>query len=272
MLRFRKLAPIVTVALVAAVMLGTPPPSQAALTVQVSFNGGGSFQTFTANENDQFLSGSANTGGPGGPAILGSATVGVQAFTNQPTGDLSAEVSQVQLDFSTGGAAATIDLVVRVSDVDFHSPIGASTLTSFFSLTSQSGFAGTGSTGVTTFQSAADFAGPPGGAGILFGGLVGTPSNPGGADFSEVPRAFVVTGAASSTATYQVVSTQPFSLSNEFRVIGLTIGANSSFQLTGTTRLVNVPAPTGLVLALTGLPIFGFGRWLRRRKPPVALS
>jgi len=253
MFRFRKLMPAAMVALVAAMLLGAPSTSQAALTVKISVDGGTTFSTFSAAENTPNLSASVVTGG---------VTVGVNAFSNQPIGVQSAEVSQVQLNFNNTGAAALLDLVVRVSDQDFAAPVGTSTLQSNLSGTAQGG---TASVGLTTFQSAVDF----GAGNVLFGGLTGFPPvapGAGGADFSEVPRTFVITNSFSSNANYSVLSTTPFSLSNEFRVIGLTIGGGESLQLTGTTKLVNVPAPAGLVLALAGLPILGAGHWLRRRK------
>jgi len=53
----------------------------------------------------------------------------------------------------------------------------------------------------------------------------------------------------------------PYTLSNQ---LGITLDSGSSGQFTGTTTLTS-PAPAGIVLALTGLPVLGLG-WLRLRK------
>jgi len=48
-------------------------------------------------------------------------------------------------------------------------------------------------------------------------------------------------------------------------VTNLTLGAAGTVQMTGITQ-VAVPAPAGVVLALTAVPFLGLGSWLRRRK------
>jgi len=57
--------------------------------------------------------------------------------------------------------------------------------------------------------------------------------------------------------------TNTFSLS---QTLSLTLGngATNAGQVQGTTT-VTVPAPAGVILALTGMPVLGFAGWLRRR-------
>jgi hypothetical protein len=69
----------------------------------------------------------------------------------------------------------------------------------------------------------------------------------------------IVTSAAAT------IPSNPFTISNQM-VLNLVQGGQAN--LTGTST-VAVPAPAGIVLALTGLPVLGLSRWIRRRKQPT---
>ena len=67
-----------------------------------------------------------------------------------------------------------------------------------------------------------------------------------------------------------VVDPTAFNVKNK---ISLTIGAKSSkTQLEGKTEVLPsvVPAPAGLLLAATAMPVFGLFGWMKRRKVAVA--
>jgi len=76
------------------------------------------------------------------------------------------------------------------------------------------------------------------------------------------------TGAYSGTGSFAVPnnSGNPYSLT-----LKVTINNNGSAGISsGDAELNPAPAPAGLVLALTGLPVLGIGAWLRRRRVPTA--
>jgi hypothetical protein len=62
------------------------------------------------------------------------------------------------------------------------------------------------------------------------------------------------------------VPSTPYTLSS---ISTFALGAAGTVQTTGITQLSAVPAPAGLVIALTGMPVLGVGTWLRRRKAVV---
>jgi len=56
----------------------------------------------------------------------------------------------------------------------------------------------------------------------------------------------------------------PYSLTQRI-TITLAAGGSSGYDTSGNASLSAVPAPAGLVLALTGMPVLGIGAWVRRR-------
>ena len=74
----------------------------------------------------------------------------------------------------------------------------------------------------------------------------------------------------SFTSPVNLVDPTAFNVQNK---ISLTIGANSSkTQLEGKTEVLPsvVPAPAGLLLAATAMPVFGLFGWMKRRKVAIA--
>jgi hypothetical protein len=71
-----------------------------------------------------------------------------------------------------------------------------------------------------------------------------------------------LTPGISNTINTEVPFAVPFSLTNQFEwTVGSSGGVTSFDGLT----TVTTPAPAGLLLLVSGLPVFGFA-WLRRRK------
>jgi hypothetical protein len=73
-------------------------------------------------------------------------------------------------------------------------------------------------------------------------------------------------GAASVLDAVSIPNS-PYTLGNvtTYTIHGQGAGTSLTVQTTGLTA-VTVPAPSGVVLALAGVPLAGFGCWLRRRK------
>jgi len=257
------------VVLVGAALLGASSPAKAAITLRISTDGGATFADFVGGENDTDVDGSVTANG---------VRVKVTATTNQPNQQFDnadfARVSQVQTTIDqVGPQGLPIDLVVRISDTAFFlPPTGANaTLSSSVKGTLGGDLSTSAAVNAVTFQSAADYSNQ------LFGGLPVTVSPPTGATSGPVttilqPFAIFHVGGTTlgvgpnTVDSPTVVAATPFSLSNEFRILGLTIGNGASLELTGTTTLTAVPAPPTMVLALGGLPVLGLGRWLRRRR------
>lgn len=249
MVRFRKLLPA-AMALAAAVLLAAPPSARANITIQISTDGGATFDA-----------GGSGVGSAFDTATFGTVTILVTATSNQPANSPNAQIQQVQIDTNNSGSSAqSLALVVRISDQSFTLPVGPSTLSSSFSGTTGPNVTAPGA----TFQSTVDY------SNTLFGGLPGIvtpgPTDSPGPQTVIIPNIPSGTQGFNATATVHTNATPNFSLSNEFTLANLTIGAASSLQLTGTTNLSAVPAPATMVLALGSLPLLGFGGWLRRRK------
>jgi len=69
-----------------------------------------------------------------------------------------------------------------------------------------------------------------------------------------------VTNVFALNVSPQYAITDQVSFTYQANPLGVTLGLDL------TTRIVSAPAPAGLVLALTGLPVLGLGRWLRRSR------
>jgi len=264
MMRFRKLLTVVAVALVGAVILGMPPPATAAETLAISLDGGVTWSTATgvlfAGEHKVTLD-VAGTG----------FAVSVTGTSNQPQpGALQSQISQISTTFESTGVTPVVvpTVFIALTDTSFGQVSGYATLSSSISGTSGAITVA----GLAAFQSAQDNNNNPGG-GLTSPGI--TTPFPGAVSAgattlnnSPVVVPTVLSGTqtiSGNTATAFVISTPAYSLSNQLEISGLTLASGAQLQLTGTTTLVSaVPAPAGLVLALSGMPVLAFG-WLRRR-------
>jgi len=269
--------PVVAVALVAAVILGTPPPAPAAdnITVFVSLDGGLTYGSASSSTGIVHLD------------LTGAGfSLTVTGTSNKDDGGTQSQISQISTTFRATSAIALPNVIVALSDKDFSQVTGTALLSS--SVSGTSGVIGVG-TALSTFQSTMAnsnklFAGltSPGlntpvvgavdvkyGVGVEGGAATATVNNP------PVIISTLLSGTQKidgSTAEVVTSATPLYSLSNQLDIIGITLGAGAQLNLTGTTTLSTVPAPAGVVLALTGLPILGLGHWLRRRKNPVKLA
>jgi hypothetical protein len=249
--------------LTGAALLSTAAPAKAAITIAISIDGGATFSTFAGAEGQiSFAAPDVTT--------AGGTVISVRATTNEPLNSAVAQISQVQININGGASIDVIPLVVRISDRDFDQPVSSnSVLSSSFSGTVGPNTTVTDPIGpgplVSTFQSVID------NSNTLFGGLPGVltpgPTDTTGLQVVTIP---LVSGTDdfSGTASKVVSNVAPFSLSNEFRLLNLTIASGTQIQFTGTTTL-SVPAPAGLLLALSGLPVLGLRMW-RRRKAQAA--
>jgi len=235
---------------VAAALFCTAPAAQATLTVKLSVDGGTNFLVPTSGS----LTGSGVTTAT---FNVGGTIFTVTGTSNAPLGVQPAQISQVQVALNnTTGTSAAFNLVVAVSDTNFTTPSGPTTLTS--SLSGAIAAGAVSSTGTTNFQSVIDY------NNNLFGGLpIGGVAS--GNTFSTGVQNFTITSSFNNTVAAATTATIPFALSNEFHVSSLTLGAGAQYTLTGTTTLA-VPEPATMVAALTGLPLLGIGAWARRRK------
>jgi hypothetical protein len=77
------------------------------------------------------------------------------------------------------------------------------------------------------------------------------------------PQVLTGVGSIDNTVVASPGGGATFAMSND-SFLHLT-GIASSAQFTVTTQVSPVPAPAGLVLALTGMPVLAFGGWVRRR-------
>jgi len=228
-----------------------PVPALAVPTIKLSVNGGGTFLAPTTH-----LPGALST-----TDIFVDAngtTFTVTATSNAPLGTPQAQLSQVQLSINGGSAADLVNLVVAASDVTYTAPSGSSTVTSSFSGST----AAAPVTGSGTFVSFIDY------NNNLFGGLPIGGVVSGNTD-STPTQNVTISSSFNNTVVKGTTASIPFALSNEFHIANLSIGVGAQLSLTGSTTLAAVPAPAGIVLALTGLPCLGIGTWFRRRKAKV---
>jgi hypothetical protein len=240
MVRIGRTFPLLVACLTAAAFWATPPPARADFQLRlyedgvflaapgVLTDGGSGVITYSGNAGDFNLAFTYATSNSPGADNVGIVTVANTRVTNT--------------------ASATHTLTIEVSSQGFNVPTGDS-------LTLLNSASGTVSRGTISgsFNSYADrnnalfgtsdLAAPA----LTFTGTAGTLS----ASFSG------------STELYPLTSTGLYSITN---VGTYTFGAGASITLTGGLSEVHAPAPPGLVLALSGMPLLGFGCWFRGRR------
>jgi len=223
-------------------------------------------------------------------ALIGSASSADAAFqlvitptsgpsvtiTDGGAGDLSGAVPDGLIIFNGGVGGFTINTTVGSSNAPGTPTLAQLTINSLS--ISSAGFVGT--QGLTFTLSDTNFMAPGAGQNASLVTQLSTTQLPTGT--SVTGQSFIGANLGSltggtilnlndvgglKTSNTVTVPPNPFALENvtSVSVLGQGLGTELTVQVTGITA-VAVPAPAGLILALTGLPVLGFGGWLRRRR------
>jgi len=218
------------------VVLGTPPPAEAAFKVRLSFDNGTTWNTV----QDNMAGDSDATAGFINASFSGNGfNVIVSLGTSKP---LIGSASSAEIDNSvlaTHNVAGTGSFLIQLTDTGFGLPPGNALITS--TITGQV----TGNPSSLAFQSWASSSN----AEFATSGLTGGPQGP-------------LSGVVNSTATGFGSLSSPFSVTNQMTVT--LSGTGSLASVDGHTTVTN-PEPATIVAALAGLPALG-GFWWRRRK------
>jgi hypothetical protein len=247
--------------LVGAVTFGSAPSSaRADFAIRLSESGYAD-QTYTWGSN-------SNPSGVSSNGSAGNMVISINSFT---FGDFTLNMSFAKSN-SPGGTQALVQqgnglldnnatgsrtLTISVSSTDFSSPISPPPLNV---ISKASGTAGTADVS-GTFTSYVDT------TNALFGTKVGT---------DTISFNTAQTGGVYSQAIkyYPFSPTSAYSVSDVgvYTLTGGSGGNPGEVTISGGNTTVMVPAPTGLLLALTGLPLLGLGWWCRRRRPQAVLA
>jgi hypothetical protein len=261
MLRCNKLVAL-AVALAGLIVLAAARPAQAAFVIK-AYDGTTLIGTSAVAET-----GPSNVLVASDANFLLSITV---ALTNNPGTPVLAALTVTNDSFVRVTASGTHTLTIDVTDTGFTMPTGSP-----LELASSAGGSfigiGSGSSVSSTFQSWLD-------AGNMeFGGVNGGPAPAGPALTPGAGTAVQSAGASGGgalplvytpgTATNIANRGGSFSLSGRL-TFTFTTGSGGEEADVGTSTMalpVAVPAPAGLALILSGLPVLGLGGLLRRRR------
>lgn len=236
MMRFRNLLSLVAAAVVAVGILGAPNRAQAGFQVRISTDGGANFTTVVDGGLGDESPGLANDITITSTSPLLPVALTLQATTN-PDG------SALDLKLQGTASVGSYNLIVQASvdGITLQSPKLTYSLSG--TVTGQSGLTRT----MRTFLDDDN-------------NLFGLGSSHLVAATGTVPVGTPLT----TTAPLPV--TAPYSMTTEITFVGNVAVLPFSPGLDSNNTLVATPAPAGLVLAVTGLPVFGFGAWFRRRR------
>jgi len=235
---FRYLAAV----LVAAALLGVSSSAHAAFSLTIS-NG-----TNSVTVNDNNTPAGTNSGSTGSPldldpasgqiiysGMIGVFNVNITTGTSNAPGTVSlAQLSINDISTTTAGFTGTKTLTFTLQDTGFNLPTGAN-----LQLESQVSTTQLPTNTNVTYQS---FLNGNGGTQLSLNTVGGT-----------------------RTSDSVSITTTPFSLKSVTTFTMTGTGSAQTVQYTGLTA-VTVPAPAGVVLALTAAPFLGVGCWLRRRR------
>jgi len=262
MIRFRNRLPRLLAALVGVVILGAPTPAQATFTVRVYEDGspvtGGVVSLLdpqdvlyaftTINSNLQFFQ---VTSGSGSSTFPGSQNFGASLGLSNST--------KVITNF--GGSGGTHTIRIEMTQDGWLAPSGTP-----LTLSSSGGgsydFTHLGNSLAVTYQGFLD------GSNTLFGQPVGgsTPLQTAGATAgTSVGTAGLSLSPGVSSSN--VPAAVPFSMTDVLELKFTQAAGSGQDQVTFSASTVAVvPAPAGLVLALTGIPCMGLAARFRRRR------
>jgi len=231
--RFRNFLPLAAGLLVAATMLGAPSQAQATFQVRYSINGG-AFTTVQDQVGVLLVSGDQDLATVGAIQTLNIAGLSVKASS---TSFISTGLST--LDLQVGGVLTDLtitDILVQATITDVNTAPAPQKLTFNFagsvlptegSVSERTFFANNNALFGTTSPITPDLTTPA--SGVAF--------------FNATPL-------------YSVTTQVHVVLSSTHGIVSISSDSNNIIQPT--------PAPAGVVLALSGLPLLGLG-WLRRR-------
>ena len=230
---FRNYPPLVAVLAVVAI-LGAPALSRADFELRVSTNGGSSFTTyFSTDGGNNFYTGANNTGTDKGSSV----TVSGLAISAGATSFVG--IAKSTLDLSVHGTQDSVAYNILVQTSITNVPTGSAPENLSWKFTSSSDLAGLTETGRTWVDQNNAIFGQ--------GNIV--------ADSGDL--------SAPAIGSQVFSATPPYSFTSQYSLVGNgTQGNNVSAD---NNDKVTAPAPAGLLLALTGMPVLGFGAWLRRR-------
>jgi hypothetical protein len=222
---------LLAAAAVAVAVMGVPNRAEAGFFLRVSTNGGASFAAPVSD------------GGTGAIVLL-IGNVSVKATSNSIT---TSDVSFIDLHLD-GFANKGTNIVVQAMLTDLVTVPAPQQLTTI--LTSSSFAPGVSLSAQTWLDNSNGSVGSDfgtSGAGIVLNTGTLLPGS---------------TGVPVFSGNFPGVT--PYSITTQLKVSNVT--TLSSIQLDVNNMITPAPAPAGLVLALAGVPAFGFGTWLRRRR------
>jgi len=244
MLRFRNVRHLVAAVAAAVVLVGSAPKAKAAFVLTLSEDGGpatsfsaADFTTLSYNSTFGdfkivLFGASSDNGGPGNQSDL-----------------LSANTKITNLDTTTAHV-----LTLSLTQTNYTLPTG----TTLYTGSGMGGSVDSGTLGLTTFQAYFDKNNAQFGTTTTSGLQVSVVN---GSSF-QAGGAFTSFSRDNATDPYSISSVTNFALSAGGSANYSNSVATSTSRLPGDPLL---PAPAGLVLALTGMPVLGLRAWIRRR-------
>ncbi len=246
MIRLRNFLPIVVV-LVGAAILGTPSKAHATFEVVLSETG---FTSLTIVDN---MTGDGNS------------AVGTISITNLTFGNFLVTVQTSVSNAAQGVLPATVTTTVTV----FNNDAGVTHTLDI--LTSDSGFTTPGGGTKVAMKSTLADTSPIQDPTDTFLSTIGSTSG--------TMLTSTTSPSSASVVDSETAPPSPYTLENMLTLtnVGAALSngqgnANSEIQAVGTTSVSAVPAPAGLVLLLTGLPLLGLGGLLSRRRKTAAIA
>jgi len=241
---FRKFSTLIVAALVGVAMLGAPASARASFSLYLQEDGGG----FVLKDTQADFTGVSFNG------TFGDFKIQFLGGSSDNTGTPSDLLTGVTSIKNLSGNTHTLS--IWVNQTNYTLPTGTPLIV-------ESGMAATINSGTLKltdiFQAYADTNN-------------GTPLTTGTSDFTNGPQDATKTGSTADTGS----ATGLFNRTNT----NYSLTSVSNFELSGGGQInssshVNVsavPAPAGVVLALSSLPFLGIGTWLRRRKANLQTS
>jgi len=263
MTSFRKQSWLVALVLVGAVLFGTSPQAQAAYDVQVYDDGvlQGGIAVLTVGNSLIFTGTTTHFSITNGSGT--SNNPGTQGGSNLA---LSSN-EQINATFGSSGGSHTIQIVL--SQTGWTAPTGSPLVLSSSAGGSFDYLAGTNP--AATQSVTATYQGFLDNTNTLFGQPVAgsTSVQTASASRNSVGTSSLVFSPGTSVNN-NVPGGTPFSMTDVLTfTFTLSAGSGQASANVSASTVASVPAPAGLVLALTGAPVFGIGAWVRRRRQAV---